>query len=92
MAQFAAALASLSNTGMSLDKPIVDGTGLSGVFDATLRFTPDRVPNGPPGASIDPDGPSIFTALEEQLGLKLEPRTGPVDILVIDRAQMPSEN
>jgi uncharacterized protein (TIGR03435 family) len=94
MGQFAATLARLSNTGMSLDKPVVDGTGLSGVFDATLQFTPDRIPVGPgaPETPIDPDGPSIFTALQEQLGLKLEPRTGPVDFLVIDRAEQPSEN
>jgi uncharacterized protein (TIGR03435 family) len=94
MGQLAATLATLSNTGMSLDRPIVDGTGLAGVFDATLRFTPDRIPAGPaaPATSIDPDSPSIFTALQEQLGLKLEPRTGPVDVLVIDRAELPSEN
>jgi uncharacterized protein (TIGR03435 family) len=94
MGQLAAALATLSNTGMSLDKPIVDGTGFSGLFDATLRFTPDRIPTGPAGpeTSIDPDGPSIFAALPEQLGLKLEPRTGPVDFLVIDRVELPSEN
>jgi uncharacterized protein (TIGR03435 family) len=94
MGQLAATLATLSNTGMSLDRPIVDGTGFSGVFDATLRFTPDRIPAGPgaPETHIDSDGPSIFTALQEQLGLKLEPRTGPVDFLVIDRAELPSEN
>jgi uncharacterized protein (TIGR03435 family) len=94
MRQLAALLAELSNTGMSLNKPVVDGTGLSGVFDATLRFTPDRIPNGPgvPDYSIDPDGPSIFTALQEQLGLKLNARTGPVDVLVIDRAELPSAN
>lgn len=94
MGQLAAALATLSNTGMSLDRPVVDGTGMHGVFDATLRFTPDRIPNVTevPETSIDPDGPSLFTALQEQLGLKLEPRTGPVDFLVIDRAQLPSEN
>jgi uncharacterized protein (TIGR03435 family) len=100
MAQFAAALARLSNTGMSLNRPVVDHTGLTGVFDLALHFTPDRVPDlsvgdatGVPAfAPPDPNGPSLFTALQEQLGLKLESQRGPVDVLVIDRAEQPTEN
>src|ERR1700730_18594213 len=69
---------------------VVDRTGLSGDFDLDLHWTPDMPPRreAPPGAppppSIDPNGPSIFTAIEEQLGLKLESTKGPVEVLVID--------
>jgi uncharacterized protein (TIGR03435 family) len=72
---------------------VIDRTGLSGVFDINLHFTPDRIPDfGPGGPVIDPNGPSIFTALQEQLGLKLDAQRGPVDVLVIDRAEIPAEN
>jgi uncharacterized protein (TIGR03435 family) len=77
---------------------VIDRTGLTGGFDFTLTWTPDQIPQGqpgppPPGAPplppIDPNGPSIFTAVQEQLGLKLESTKGPVDVLVIDRAEQP---
>jgi len=78
---------------------VVDRTGLSGTFDLTLKWTPDRLPQGfdkkiaagglPPA---DPDGPSIFTALQEQLGLKLDSQKSAVEILIIDRAEHPIEN
>ena len=61
-------------------RPIVDRTGLTGFFDLTLEFTPG------------PDGLSIFTALQEQLGLKLEPARGPLDVVVIERIERPTEN
>ena len=67
---------------------MIDETGLAGVYSFTLRFTPDPKP----GVPEESDAPSIFAALQEQLGLKLEPQKGPVEILVIDHAEKPSEN
>lgn len=72
-----------------LHRPVVDKTGLTGKYDIALHFTPD---NGPAADSPDSSGPSIFTALEEQLGLKLESTKGPVQTLVIDHIEKPSEN
>jgi uncharacterized protein (TIGR03435 family) len=70
---------------------VVDQTGLAGLFDAELTWTPDRRPLGAADpAPTDPDAPSIFTAVQEQLGLKLRPATGPVDVLIIDRVQRPT--
>lgn len=71
---------------------VVDRTGLTGNFDIDLTFTPDRMPQGPlpPGVQlppIDPNGPSLFTAVQEQLGLKLEAGRGPVEVLVIDHVE-----
>ncbi len=80
---------------------VVDKTGLSGMYDFDLQWTPEPGQGGPtgpppPGAPplppIDPNGPSLFTALQEQLGLKLEPQRGPVDVLVIDRVEQPTED
>lgn len=98
MAQIATAFSTLTNTGSSLNRLVVDRTGFEGEFDLTLRFTPENIPNfgqggTPPGMpAIDPNGPSIFTAVQEQLGLKLDSQRGPVDVLVIDRAELPTEN
>ena len=83
---------------------VEDRTGLSGAFDFDLAFTPDpalrgRGPGGglpaqpgAPGPTDDPDGVSIFTAVQEQLGLRLESTRGPVEVLVIDSAERPAEN
>ena len=74
-------------------RPVVDRTGLVGSFDLDLTWTPEVTPSGPPGASVaatDPNGPSLFTAIQEQLGLKLEATTGPVEVLVIDAAERPT--
>jgi uncharacterized protein (TIGR03435 family) len=68
----------------AVDRPVIDKTGLEGFYDLTLEWTPD---NGPAGS-----GPSIFTALEEQAGLRLEPRKSPVEFLVIDRVEKPEVN
>ena len=76
-------------------RPIVDRTGVTDYFNITLEFSGDaRTSNGPPAPQPAPadDGPSIFTALQEQLGLKLESTRAPVDVLVIDEVSRPSEN
>ncbi|HEX8879062.1 MAG TPA: TIGR03435 family protein [Candidatus Acidoferrum sp.] len=85
-----------------LDRTVVDKTGLTGNYDFTLQWTPDesqgamfRGPDTGPQASAssaNSSGPSLFTALQEQLGLKLESQKGPVEIYVIDHAEKPSEN
>ena len=77
---------------------VVDRTGLTGSYDIDLTWTPEQLPQGrggdlPPGfPAIDPNGPSIFTAVQEQLGLKLDSTKGPVDVLVIDRLEHPTED
>jgi uncharacterized protein (TIGR03435 family) len=74
-----------------LEKPVVDKTGLSGTFDIELMWTPDptMLPAGVPAPNVPSGGPSIFTALEEQLGLKLISDRAPVEVLVIDRLSRP---
>jgi uncharacterized protein (TIGR03435 family) len=72
---------------------VVDQTGLTGRFDLELAWTPDQSLQGPLPAGappIDPNGPSIFTAVQEQLGLKLDSQKGPVEVLVIDHAEYPT--
>ena len=81
----------------ALGRSVVDKTGIKGDFDFTLDWVADvgvRRPPGEPGTepAALPEGPSLFTALQEQLGLKLEPQKGPVEILVIDKVEKPSEN
>ena len=71
-----------------MDRAVLDETGLKGTFDLKLEWTPERPKNEP---LPDPNGPSIYTALQKQLGLKLESRKGPIEILVIARKK-PSEN
>ena len=65
---------------------VVDKTGLTGHYDITLTWTPEE------RLSADDAGPSIFTALEEQLGLKLVSAKGPVDTIVVDHVEQPSSN
>ena len=94
MAQFAFAISRFVN------RPVLEKTELAGNFDFDLRWTPEQMPPaapaGPPGAPllppIDPNGPSIFTAVQEQLGLKLDSTRGPVEVVVIDRAERPTED
>jgi uncharacterized protein (TIGR03435 family) len=80
-----------------LDRLVVDSTGLSGRFDIQLHWTPGagEVPYGPGGNALpatDPHGPSIFSAVQEQLGLKLESATALVEFLDVDSVEKPSEN
>ncbi len=69
-----------------LDRPVIDKTGLTGRYDLTFKWTPDGVETTADSA------PSIFTAIQEQLGLKLESTKGPVETLVIDHIEDPSPN
>jgi uncharacterized protein (TIGR03435 family) len=71
-----------------MDLPVVDSTGLKGAFNLRLQWTPE---NAKPDPAID-SGLSIFTAIQEQLGLRLQSRKTPVENLVIDRAEKPSAN
>jgi uncharacterized protein (TIGR03435 family) len=75
-------------------RAVLDKTGLTGIFNFRLQWTSDAVISGAAaGASpIDASAPSIFTALQEQLGLKLESGKGPVPVLVIDGVEQPSDN
>ena len=71
-----------------LKRPVVDKTGLTGKYDLSLQWTPDDTPPDSPLTG----GPSIFTAIQEQLGLKLNPAKGPVETLVIDHVEPPTPN
>jgi len=81
-----------------LDKPVVNQTGLTGRYDFLLKFTPDPSQAAnfgglAPGNAADPDAPpDIFSAFQEQLGLKLESTKAFVDVIVIDKIERPSEN
>lgn len=78
----------LAGPNVRLGRPVVNKTGLDGVFDFNL----DWIPEGPERKDADA-GPSIFTALQEQLGLKLETQKGPVEVLVVDHMERaPTEN
>ena len=86
--------------GMVLDRPVIDKTGITSYFEIHLVFSPDdsagpRPVPAEPGASgvvRAADAPGIFQAIQEQLGLRLVPAKGPVDVLVIDHIERPSEN
>jgi uncharacterized protein (TIGR03435 family) len=84
-----------SALGQFVGRSVSDGTQLTGLFDYQLQWTPDTIPQTPPDApplNIDPNGPSMFTALQEQLGLKLESTRGPVGVVVIDAVAHPNED
>lgn len=73
----------------ALDRPVVDQTGLTGRFDLSLRWTPDDMRSATQSADAPPD---FFTAIQEQLGLKVISTKAPVDVLVIDDVERPSAN
>ena len=78
-----------------VQRTVIDRTGLTGLFEFDLSWAFDQLLPGPlpPGTPpIDPNGPSIFTALEEQLGLKLESQKNSVDVLVVDHVEHPTED
>ena len=84
-----------------LGHSVVDKTGLTGRYDYTLQWTPENVPPSMPGAEGGPESAdaendavaaSLFTAIQEQLGLKLESQKGPVDVIVVDHIDRPSPN
>jgi uncharacterized protein (TIGR03435 family) len=70
---------------------IVDRTGLTGRYDMELQWTPDPLPGAPATAPLSDSG-SLFTAVQEQLGLRLQPQRAPVDVLVIYSAARPMED
>jgi uncharacterized protein (TIGR03435 family) len=93
MADFAGLL-----QGAVLDRPVVDRTGLTGRFDFVLKWTPDETQFTSFGIKIPPPSdpasapPGLFTAIQEQLGLKLDSTKAPVEVLMIDHVEKPSEN
>ena len=86
--------------GLIVDRPVIDKTGITNYIQIQLKFSSDDsaaprpAPTDPgsPAAVSSPDAPGIFEAMKEQLGLKLVPAKGPVDVLVIDHIEKPSEN
>jgi uncharacterized protein (TIGR03435 family) len=83
-----------------LDRPVLDQTGLRGRFDFQLQWSPDDTPSTSPRGPGEPPKPNelagslpdLFTAVQQQLGLKLESTKGQVDVLVIDKVEKPLEN
>jgi uncharacterized protein (TIGR03435 family) len=82
-----------------MGRPVIDKTGLTGMYDFRLKFAPDsaRSPGilrllspGPQTPAVDPEAPSLVAAVQEQLGLKLESARGPVQVVVIDRFERPT--
>jgi len=75
------------NLTFPLDRTVINKTGLTGRYDFRLQWTPDGVATAPTDAP-----PDLFTAIEEQLGLKLQAAKGPVETLVIDHVEQPTAN
>ena len=93
-------LAQLANfLSQNLQRTVLDKTGLEGNYDFDVTYTPDQIPAAPPGGAppgapplppIDPNGPSLTTALQEQLGLKLDSTRGMATMFVIDKVSQPT--
>jgi uncharacterized protein (TIGR03435 family) len=77
-----------------LGRAVIDKTGLTGIFNFQIHWTPedDLAQSGSPAATSDTVAPSLFTAIQEQLGLRLESGRGPVELLVIDHVEKPGAN
>lgn len=85
----------INQLAIALRRSVIDKTGLTGEYDFNLDWAPDETGRGPAAegsSSTDAEGPSIFTALQEKLGLKLEATKGPVEVFVIGSAEKASEN
>jgi uncharacterized protein (TIGR03435 family) len=84
------------NLGPFTGRPVVDKTGLTGVYDLDLTWTPEEARPGPDGTSTprppSSDSGSLYTAVQEQLGLKLDAQRGPVDVLVIESVERPIQD
>ena len=85
-------LARILSSMPAVGRPVIDQTGLTARYRVDLRFNPAQAAAAPEAPPIDPDAPSIFSALQEQLGLKLESTKGPVPVLVITHIEAPSAN
>jgi uncharacterized protein (TIGR03435 family) len=92
----------LRELAMTLGRPVMDKTGFTGEFDLNLNYTDDALtkspfsaaPDDPGGNRLPPPQPNlsiVFSAMQ-QLGLKLEPAKGPIEVLVVDRAERPTAN
>jgi uncharacterized protein (TIGR03435 family) len=82
----------VTNAQAILGRLVVDRTGLVGLFDIALDYVPQSLTAQPENVPSAPNGPSLVTALREQLGLTFEKRKEPVEVLVIDQATMPTPN
>lgn len=78
-------------TGPETGRQVIDRTGIAGRFQGALAYAPAPLP-GLPAPRVSDDTVSLFTALQEQFGLKLEPARGPVDVTVVESAERPTEN
>ena len=85
-----------SQLSYALGRPVIDKTGLAGRFDFTLTWTPDQFQfasmQGIPAPKTDDALPELFTAIQQQLGLKLDATKASVEVIVIDKAEKPSAN
>ena len=68
---------------------MIDLTGLTGTFDLSVEWSPER---DNPASESDVSGPTLFQAIKDQLGLKLDPQKGPIDVMVIDHIEPPTDN
>jgi len=97
-----ATISQLDALSLNSGRVVFDKTNLAGKYDIRLEYTPElpqfqgppggAPPGAPPLPPIDPNGPSLFTAVQEQLGLKLESQRGPVETMAIDHIERPSDN